>query len=796
MQGGERGDEAYDAFISYSHTGDRPLAIAVQAGLQRFAKPWYRRRALRVFRDESSLSATPGLWPTIQQTLAASNYFVLIASPESRDSHWVSQEVRYWLGQGRRDRLLLVLSAGHLTWAQHDFDWTRTDALSPVLQDVFDQEPLHVDLRWARSQAAVSRRDARLTEPLASLAAPMHGRPRDELIGEDLRQHRRTLTIARSAVITLVALLVAAVTLGVQANIQRNRAEHEARIAMARLLATESTSVGPDGVDVGLLLAAQAYVAEPDAPSSWGALASALTRSSALVGYLPDSAAVTTVMAAPDGDLLAVGDERGAVTLWHAVRREQVRVLASSLSSTVTVLAFSNDGDRLIAGDDTGGYAVWKIASGRSVSSGTVPAAVMAVGLDPSGVSFAIGTEGYAVLVGRIGEAPRQLPGTAFALDLVFGTDTLTAVGGQGNMVAWRLSTGDLVVEEWVGGGTSLASAFSRDLRRFAAVTLGNDPYIDDLVSGDYVEIDVGQEGLSIDDMAFDPSGSTLAVVTHAGVVLWDVASSRPKGEILAGIPGAYRSITVENGGAVAAAVGERGVAVWNLNAEPPLMQRIEPSGISRPDEVPNMMRGGLSAAFSPDGNLLAWTAHDNTVLFVVVWDLKNGRERTRLPDEQVISFSPDGDRIATQAFNAEDMVNVTDLGSGRVEQYPAVPWTTPAVAASDQGAQPSEPLWQVDNGQGLGASIPANGTLALWNTTRTQRVAQIEIDVEPDDATLAFDAQGRRLAVTVAGGLAFIIDMNPDSWRTQACDRAARKLTESERATYLGSIAMENGCP
>jgi WD40 repeat protein len=347
--------------------------------------------------------------------------------------------------------------------------------------------------------------------------------------------------------------------------------------------------------------------------------------------------------------------------------------------------------------------------------------------------------------------------------------------------------------------GQPVASAVSRDLRHFAGATTGNDPYIIDLASGDDVTIDVGQAGLSSDAMAFDPSGSTLAVVTHAGVVLWDVASSRLKGE-LTGIPGAYQDITIGNGGAVAAAVGERGVAVWSLNAEPPLAQRIEPSGISRPDELPNVVRGALSAAFSPDGNLLAWTANDNTPvhgsLFVVVWDLKNGRERTRLPGEQVVSFSPDGNRIATKAFDTGDMVDVTDLGSGRVEQYPAVPWTTPAVGASDQGAQPSEPPWQVDNGQGLGASIPADGTLALWDTTRTQRIGQIEIDVEPDAATLVFDAQGRRLAVTVSGGLAFIIDVNPDSWRTQACDRAARKLTESERATYLGSIAMENGCP
>ena len=49
----------YDAFISYSHAKDRPIAAALQSVIQRLGKPWYRRRALRVFRDDTSLSATP-----------------------------------------------------------------------------------------------------------------------------------------------------------------------------------------------------------------------------------------------------------------------------------------------------------------------------------------------------------------------------------------------------------------------------------------------------------------------------------------------------------------------------------------------------------------------------------------------------------------------------------------------------------------------------------------------------------------------------------------------------------------
>ena len=61
----------YDAFISYSHAKDRPVAVALQQGLHRLAKRWYQVRALRVFRDDTSLSANPNLWRAIEQGYAA-----------------------------------------------------------------------------------------------------------------------------------------------------------------------------------------------------------------------------------------------------------------------------------------------------------------------------------------------------------------------------------------------------------------------------------------------------------------------------------------------------------------------------------------------------------------------------------------------------------------------------------------------------------------------------------------------------------------------------------------------------
>ncbi len=42
------GAAGFDAFVSYSHNLDRPIAQALQTGLHRFAKPWYRLRAASV----------------------------------------------------------------------------------------------------------------------------------------------------------------------------------------------------------------------------------------------------------------------------------------------------------------------------------------------------------------------------------------------------------------------------------------------------------------------------------------------------------------------------------------------------------------------------------------------------------------------------------------------------------------------------------------------------------------------------------------------------------------------------
>src|SRR5262245_38173146 len=161
----------YDAFISYSHAKDKPIAAALQSVIQKLGKPWYRRRGLRVFRDDTSLSATPQLWPSIEQALAQSRFLLLLSSPEAAGSHWVGKDVEYWLANKSTDTLLIGVTDGSLAWneAQGDFDWTGATTLPPMLKGRFPAEPKWVDLSSYRESA--DPRDNRFLDLGADFAA-------------------------------------------------------------------------------------------------------------------------------------------------------------------------------------------------------------------------------------------------------------------------------------------------------------------------------------------------------------------------------------------------------------------------------------------------------------------------------------------------------------------------------------------------------------------------------------------------------------------------------------------------
>jgi hypothetical protein len=237
----------YDAFISYSHTADGRLAPAVQSGLQRLARPWYRTRALRVFRDETGLAVNPHLWASIEAALDESEHFVLLASPESAASPWVAREIEHWIAHKPVDRILPVLTDGDLVWdsATGAYDVARSTALPPMLATAFVAEPRHLDLRWARTEEQLDLRHAGFRAAIAGLAAPMHGISRDELEGEDVHQHRRAMRLAWSAAalllfVTIAAVVAATFAVSYASEARANERRAVAEEARARRNATEA----------------------------------------------------------------------------------------------------------------------------------------------------------------------------------------------------------------------------------------------------------------------------------------------------------------------------------------------------------------------------------------------------------------------------------------------------------------------------------------------------------------------------------------------------------------------------
>lgn len=358
----------YDGFISYSHSADRPLARSLQRSLHRIGRPWYRPRALRVFRDDVSLAASPDLWSSIQDALLASRTFTLMACPESAASPWVAREAALWREKKSRDTFLIVLTGGELVWDDEagDFDWDRTTALPRCLEGWFTAEPLWVDLRERERRSGKEFRSA-----AATLAAAIHGVAKDELISEDLRQQRRLVSVLAS--LLTLALVAGGVAVWQQrvAVAQRDRATEQARIALSRALSGEAQRLMSSDPQLAVRLALSSWSASRSVQAK-AALMSTLDQARHVLSIVsPGTDTVSrnrhanvatraSVAMSADGAVVAHAYSGGKISLWDTKSRRPITFAPPDWTSA---LALSGDGS-LLAGTDGSKVKVWNTRDG------------------------------------------------------------------------------------------------------------------------------------------------------------------------------------------------------------------------------------------------------------------------------------------------------------------------------------------------------------------------------------------------------------------------------------------------
>jgi WD40 repeat protein len=749
--GGSSGPAAgssYRAFISYSHAADGRLAPAMQLALHRFARPWYRLRAIRVFRDDASLSANPALWSSITEALDGSDFFLLLASPEAAESSWVDRELAYWCERRPRSNVLVALTDGELSWdsAAGDFDWRHTTALPPAARGKFEGEPRWIDLRWARTRDDLSLHNARFREAIADLAAPLHGRPKDELVGEDVRQHRRTIRIAAAATLALAALTVVAAGAAVIALRERDAAIQKSNIASSRALASEALQNIETRLDVSTLLSLIAYRTDPTAEAR-NALATTLQQSVG-VRFLPvGQPGVPSFAFSPNGHMLALGRDDGTIVLWDLVAHRAVRNPLVTHDGPILGVAFSLDGKTLAsAGQATGTIRIWDLATfepiGRPLHSGlTVPDSVAL-------------TSSLVAVGGEVEHGSGEEPSTA-------------------QIEFWRVGSG---MRAGVVQAPDLVTvlAFAPDGRHLASLDLAGGLTLWDAVEhkslGRIAVRQFSAAGLSHD-------GTTVALgANDRTITLWDVATRKQLGPPLRGA-GVPSSVAFNADDSIVVAGDEQGrVRLWNVRTRKPI-------------GTPFTFMGGRVTAvgFGSDGRPLAAAYLGDRTTTIALLDVKRSFATLLLRRAGFVTdvaLSPDGGTLALRGNDGT--VSIWDVAKRRptdttLSTRAGIVWSV-AVSSDRRAFATGGPdgavrLWTVDGSRAprllgrfpeavLRVSFSDDGKTLVSESFSRARLWDVDtgkpLEGPPDRSisAAAFSPDGRTLALGHDGGTVRLWDI------------------------------------
>ncbi len=792
----------YDAFLSYGHAADGRLAPAVARCLHRLAKPWNRRRAMRVFRDQASLSANPDLWATIEAALGNSRYFVLLASPDGARSPWVGREVAYWRAHRHPDTFLIALTAGEIHWDHRrgDFDWARTTALPEQLRGWFAAEPLWVDLTWARSVTHLSPGNARFRDTVGTLAAAIHGIPKDDLDGEDLRQHRLATRLRRAVVLLMTVLLAISLVATANARAERGTAQRERHVAdqqrelaTSRALVAEARNLRDTQPLTSLRLSIAAVAVDPTTRARADLVATLLA--TRLAGRSTVPGQLSQAVFAPGARTLATaGRDGGTLRLWDTSDPTRLRLLSAPTGWAGNPVAghdisFSGDGRTLAAAGPGRTVIVWDVADPTRPRRWAVipgPVAVRATAFSPDGTTLATmgGGAGDDGTLGLWDLRDRARP-TRLAVRTGLHDLSAATFSPDGHLLV--TATYDLEIEETAtrqtlrrGSGATVwdvsdrrnpraltrvrlahAAAFSPD-GRLLAISYERFVRLYDLTDPARPRPVVSFVGATdaLTTIAISRDGATLAAGSYDHTAsLWDIHDpARPRRlATLAdhattvravAFAGDRTTLVTADEGLVGASDQDATVDRWNVagRAAPALMTRL-PGGI-----------GALAGvAVSPDGRTLALAGYGG----VSVWDVADPTRpiRTAVDTGHTGSganaaFSPDGTTLATGSQDGTTVVwDVTDRRHPR--PVTTLTPTRPATSVSAVAFTARAGVLVT-----LAGEYFKDGQAVLWDVhdrTRPRRLATISpvdgafgrLALTPDGRALLLGGTGRSAATS-----------------------------------------------
>jgi WD40 repeat protein len=583
-------------------------------------------------------------------------------------------------------------------------------------------------------------RHGRFRDAVAELAATLHGRPKDEIAGEDIRQHRRTRQITWGAVTVLFLLAVGLAIAAWIAVGQRNEAELRSNIALSRQLAAQAVSLaGSERGDLALLLGIEALRVHPTVSARNGlltALTSDPRRRFHLHGHM---GAVHSLAFTPDGiELLSLGCE-GVGTLGlcehFGVRRWDPRN-GEPLGETIvpgahrwTELAFDASTGDLVVQDQQ--FDRWDPTTGEELSRGA------AAGIrSPDGTLTARPTrQGLVLLRGtsgqRINRALDHGEGQIRTVAFHPSEPLMVTGGSEGEVRFW--STQDILEN------------------RFAPLRI------------------VQAHSNSVIDLDFSPDGRHLVTASwDDSVVVWDVDAGTVSRRLIE--EGNVSSVVFSQDGrwlVVALSIGEQGglLQLWKSDGW----------------QLVTTLGGKAPIAIGPDSRLLAATGADGSVILRDLYQQRPlGAPLPRPGTPRAVTFV--GNRLLA-AGGRQDSLRIWNIATGTLqrEPIPAGHGGIDAIAAGPNhllvtaGSNDRLLLWDLEDPSRLshrtiarhegrvfaldmsidGGRVVSGGfdnTLRVWDVATGEEVAPA-FNAGTDVYEVAFDHSGARVAAATEDG-------------------------------------------
>ena len=192
----------YDAFISYRHLPlDKAVAKKLHTELETYhipqsvAKATGKKKMGKVFRDEEELPLAVSLSENIEYALRASEWLIVICTPDLLESKWCLKEIDTFIELGKRNNILLVLASG-----------TPDTSFPPQLRTLVTEEGVKEVESLAANIVAedIPQTLKKLGQEKLRILAPMLGVGYDDL-KRRARQRRIRITAAVTAAVVIAA---------------------------------------------------------------------------------------------------------------------------------------------------------------------------------------------------------------------------------------------------------------------------------------------------------------------------------------------------------------------------------------------------------------------------------------------------------------------------------------------------------------------------------------------------------------------------------------------------------------